>query len=89
LEKGGKSELINLGTGSGNSVLEIVNNVQNITGRKFDLKQGETRKGEYAKIYAEIKKAKKVLGWKPKRTIEDSVKSLVKWYAKHPQGWEY
>lgn len=87
LREGGSSEIINLGTGKGNSVLEIVNAVQKITGAKFDLKKGEERKGEYAVMYANIEKAKKILGWQPKRTIEDSVNSLVKWYKKHPKGW--
>ncbi len=87
LKDGGRSEIINLGTGKGNSVLEIVNAVQKITGVKFDFEKGEERKGEYAVMYANIDKAKKVLGWEPKRTIEDSVNSLVKWYKKHPKGW--
>jgi len=88
LEKGGKSEIINLGTGNGNSVLEVVDKVQKITGKKFKVEKSEPRKGEYAKVYANIAKAKKVLGWEPKRSIEDAVISLVKWYEKHPKGWE-
>lgn len=87
LEKKDVNEVINLGTGKGNSVLEIVKAVQKITGKKFDLKKGETRKGEYARVYADITKAKKVLGWQPQRSIEDSVNSLVKWYKNHPNGW--
>jgi len=81
------SEIINLGTGKGNSVLEIVKAVQKITGVKYDVKKGVERKGEYAVMYADIGKAKKVLNWSPKRTIDDSVNSLVKWYKKHPKGW--
>jgi UDP-glucose 4-epimerase len=87
LKKGGKSEIINLGTGSGNSVLEIVEKVEKITDKSLPRKKGNTRKGEYAKIYADISKAKKVLKWKPTRSIEDSIHSLVKWYTKHPHGW--
>jgi UDP-glucose 4-epimerase len=81
-------EVVNLGTGTGNSVLEIVNKVQQVTGKKFPLQKTTPRQGEYAKIYADIKKAKKVLDWQPKRSIEDSIKSLVKWYKHHPFGWE-
>ncbi len=88
LLKGGKSEIINLGTGTGNSVLEIVNKVQEVTGTKFEIKKTTPRKGDPARIVASIEKAKSVLGWKPKRTIEDSVKSLVKWYKVHPKGWD-
>lgn len=88
LLQGGTSEIINLGTGTGNSVLEIVEKVQEVTGVKFDLKKAEPRKGEYAKMIASIEKAKKVLGWEPTHSIEDSVNSLVKWYKDHPKGWD-
>lgn len=85
---GGESGVINLGTGTGNSVLEVVKKVQEIVGVKFDLQKGEPRKGEYAKMVASIKKAKEVLGWEPTRTIGASVKSLVSWYKSHPHGWQ-
>jgi len=89
LTKGGSSQFINLGTGTGNSVLEIVNKVQELTGKKFDVKASDKpREGEAPKLVASIDKAKKILGWEPKRTIEDSVKSLLIWYKNHPQGWE-
>jgi UDP-glucose 4-epimerase len=84
---GGKSEIINLGTGAGNSVLEIVKTVQKVTGKKFAVGKSEPRKGEYAKIYADNSKAKEVLGWQPERSIEKSIESLVKWYTAHPKGW--
>ncbi len=85
---GGKNQIFNLGTGTGNSVLEIINKVQQITGVRFDIKKTVSRQGEYAKMIASIDKAGKILKWKPKRTIEDSVKSLVLWYKNHPHGWE-
>lgn len=87
LRKGGKSEVVNIGTGNGNSVLEIVNTVQQILGVKFEIKKGEPRKGEPSKLIADNKKAKKLLGWQPQRTIKDSVKSLVAWYKRYPNGW--
>jgi len=87
LERKGANEIINLGTGTGNSVLEIVEMVEKVTGKTLDKKKAEARKGEYAKMIADIKKAKNVLGWEPKHTISDSVNSLVSWYGKHPQGW--
>jgi UDP-glucose 4-epimerase len=89
LKNNGQSDIFNLGTGKGNSVLEVVNQVQKITGVKFPIKKGKARQGEYAEIYANIDKAKRTLRWKPKRTIEDSISSLTKWYKNHPQGWDY
>lgn len=90
LKEGGKSNLFNLGTGYGNSVLEIVNKVKEITGIDFEVGiSSDVRKGEIKEICADISKVKKVLGWKPRRTIKDSVRSLVKWYKNRPSGWDY
>jgi UDP-glucose 4-epimerase len=87
LMNGGSNEMINIGTGTGNSVMEIVNAVQNITGKKFDIGETTPRQGEYARMIAATDKSKKILGWQPKRRIEDSVQSLVTWYTSRPQGW--
>lgn len=83
-----RSQIINLGTGTGNSVLEIVDRVKEVTGADFPLHKTKPRQGEYAKMVADITKAKKILNWKPKRTLKDSVQSLVKWYETHPNGWK-
>lgn len=88
LFNGGKNEIINLGTGTGSSVLEIVNQVQSVTGVKFPLEKTTPREGDDSKKIASIGKAKSVLGWQPKRTIKNSVDSLVKWYKSHPNGWK-
>lgn len=88
LLNGGENEVFNLGTGTGSSVLEIIDTVQKVTGVKFEAQKGSPREGEYAKMIASIEKAKKVLNWEPKRSLEDSIKSLVTWYKNHPQGWE-
>lgn len=88
LIKKGSSEVINLGTGKGNSVLEIINAVQKATGKKFTIKEGLPRSGEYGKIIASIDKAEKILNWQPTKSLDDSIKSLVSWYKKRPQGWE-
>lgn len=87
LLNGGESQIINLGTGKGNSVLEIVDTVEKVTGAKLDRQKGEARKGEYASMVADITKAKNILGWEPKRSIEESINSLLKWYKIHPRGW--
>jgi UDP-glucose 4-epimerase len=89
LLRGGESTIFNLGTGRGSSVLEIVKTVEEITGKKLGRKKAQARKGEYAVMVADITKAKKVLGWVPKRSLKDSVESLVKWYKNHPKGWRF
>lgn len=89
LKSGGKSEVINLGTGKGYSVLEIIDAVQKETGVKFKINKARPREGEVPKMIASFKKAKKVFGWEPKRTLDDSIKALASWYEKHPNGWDY
>lgn len=88
LGRGGESDVFNLGTGTGNSVREIVSKVES----SFDVcipekKSGAPRKGEYAKIYAHPQKARDVLGWEPKRTLDESITSLGEWYRAHPHGY--
>lgn len=83
-----KSETINLGTETGNSVFEIVNQVKKLTGKEIPIEKANIRLGDDAKKIADIKKAKEILGWSPKRNIADSVKSLLIWYKNHPNGWE-
>ena len=84
---GGKSEVANLGTATDNSVLEIIKTVENVTEKKFKIQKTTPRIGDPAKLVASVEKAKKLLGWEPKRTIDDSINSLVLWYKKNPHGW--
>ncbi|MDO8452435.1 MAG: UDP-glucose 4-epimerase GalE [bacterium] len=87
LFEGKDSNDFNLGTGEGNSVLEIIKVVEKVTGKEIELTKGETRKGDTAKVFASTKKAKEVLGWEATKSLEDSVRSLVTWYNLHPDGW--
>jgi UDP-glucose 4-epimerase len=89
LLNGGNSDFINIGTGKGFSVEEIVKSVENIMNVTLPRKQGESRKGEYAAVYASYEKAKKLLSWEPQRSLKDSVESLEKWYKTHSNGYSY
>ena len=86
---GGKSEHINIGTGAGNSVMEIIRKVEEVIDCKIPVGTGERRQGEAAKIIASIEKAKNVIGWEPKHSLEDSIVSLKKWYEARPKGWSH
>ncbi len=88
LKHKGANVTLNLGTGAGNSVREIIDTVQKVTGRSFRIGRARPRSGEYPKMIAATSKAKKVLGWKPTHTLKDSITSLVSWYTKHPGGWK-
>lgn len=85
----GSSNIFNLGTGTGSSVLEIVNTVENIFETNLERKKGELRKGEDPAIYADNQKAIKLLEWKPEKSLKESVISLKKWYSNHPKGYKH
>jgi len=88
LNEENKSDVFNLGTGTGNSVLEIINLVKEKTGVDFEANMSQNRrKGEADKMIADITKSEKVLDWKPTHTLEQSIDSLIAWYKKYPKGW--
>lgn len=64
-------EAINLGTGKGTSVLEIVDAFQKASGKKVPYRIVPRRPGDIATCYAATGKAKEMLGWEAKRTIDD------------------
>ena len=74
------SGCINLGTGIGTSVKEIIEAAEKVTGKKCPVEYGERRAGDPAKLYAANTMAKEVLGWQPKYTkIEDIVATAWRW----------
>ncbi len=87
LLKGKGNQIINLGTGIGYSVLEIIETVQKTTGSKLKVSKSISRKGECAQAVASNQKAKRILRWRPKRSLEDSIRTLMKWYSVRPKGW--
>lgn len=87
LSEGNQSEIVNLGTGKGFSVEEIVKKVEEIVDVKMPREKGETRAGEYAAIYANFDKAKKLLDWQPTKTLDESINNSVTWFRNKPQGF--
>ncbi|MBW6483057.1 MAG: UDP-glucose 4-epimerase GalE [Vicingaceae bacterium] len=71
--------IINLGTGVGVTVLEVIEAFEKVTDKKLNYTIGERRAGDVAAIYANNDKAKKLLNWKPIYTIEDMMRSAWKW----------
>lgn len=81
---------VNLGTGTGVSVKEIIGATKQELGVDFDIKKSNNlRQGESAKLYANIEKANTLLGWKPVRNISESIIKLNKWYSNKPDGYDY
>jgi UDP-glucose 4-epimerase len=75
-------QIVNAGTGLGVSVLEIIHTFEKVTGVKLNWTIGPRREGDVSQIYANPKLAEELLGWKTKRTIEDSLKDAWNWEQK-------
>ena len=75
-------EFFNVGTGKGNSTLEIVNTFEKATGVKLNWKFGPRREGDIEEIYGNVEKANKVLGWKAEAKLDDFLRSAWKWQEK-------
>ncbi len=80
-------DAINLGTGVGYSVLDMVKAFEEANGIKVPYKIGPRRPGDLATVYSNPEKAEKVLGWKAKRTLVDMCRDLWTWQKNNPNGF--
>ncbi len=83
LNKGGKSQCLNLGNGKGFSVKEVIDSAKRITGIDFKVNEVDKRAGDPPELIADSKKAIELLRWKPTYTDLDQIlKSAWDWHKK-------
>jgi UDP-glucose 4-epimerase len=88
LRRGGESDFMNLGTGNGYSVMEVIESARKVTGKPIATKIEARRAGDPPKLVADPRKAKKVLGWTPTMSdLSTILRSQWEWREKHPQGY--
>jgi UDP-glucose 4-epimerase len=88
LRRGGETEFLNLGTGDGYSVMEVIECARKVTGKAIPTKSEARRAGDPPELVADAGKARKVLGWQPAMSDLPSIlRSQWKWMHKHPQGY--
>lgn len=87
LDKGGSSDVFNLGSGDGYSVKEIVDTARRITAREIPAIVEPRRQGDPSVLIASNKKAAEVLGWSPKRNLETIIADAWHWHSTHPNGY--
>jgi len=85
-EKEGESLAVNLGTGRGHSVLEVIRAAENATGRPVRRKIVPRRPGDPPILVADPAKAQRVLGWTAQRNLGDIVSSAWMWLKKNSKG---
>jgi UDP-glucose 4-epimerase len=72
-------EVFNLGTGKGNSVLEVIKSFEKVTGKKINYKLVDRREGDITAAYADTNYANDELGWKTELSLDDALLSAWKW----------
>ena len=79
----------NLGSREGFSVRQVVQAVEEVTGRPLPVTEGPRREGDPPRLVADATRARTDLGWSPKRsTMPEMVRSAWEWMRTHPDGYE-
>lgn len=71
--------MFNIGTGNGQSVLEVISTFESVSGLKLNYTIGPRRAGDVVQIYASCDKATDVLGWKAERSLRNALETAWKW----------
>jgi len=87
LEEGGENTVLNLGTGSGYSVRQILEGVERVTGSPVPHTIGPRRPGDPAHLTASYARAHRVLGWEPKRDLEEMIRTAYRFLRARPEGY--
>ncbi|WP_434923057.1 UDP-glucose 4-epimerase GalE [Glutamicibacter sp. PAEs-4] len=77
----------NLGTGTGSSVLEVIEAFARVSGKEVPYEIVERRSGDVAENYANAEKARLELGWKAEHGLEQMVEDMWRWQKGHPTGF--
>ena len=72
-------KILNVGSGTGVSVFEVVNRLQACLGFELEVRKGERRAGDPPRLVADISKSKEVLGWRPRRDLDSIIRSSWAW----------
>lgn len=84
LRSGGRSECLNLGTGRGYSVLEVIETARRITGRPIPAENAPPRPGDPSRLVADATRARLILGWEPVLSdLETIIRSAWQWQMSH------
>jgi len=86
---GGETIALNLGTGHGTTVKELVKTIEEVTGRTVPVEYGARREGDSPVLVADNAKAREVLGWVPKHDLSSIIATAWSWHARANFVTEY
>lgn len=75
-------DVFNIGTGQGNSVMELIQAFEKVSGEKLNYEIGARREGDVEKVYANVDKANNKLHWHVEHSLEDSLRDSWNWQKK-------
>ena len=78
---------LNLGTGSGTSVMEVIRAFERASGRTVPFEFAPRRAGDVAQYFADVSLARSVLGWRALQGIDDMCRDVWRWQQANPQGY--
>jgi UDP-glucose 4-epimerase len=81
-KNGGYYDVFNIGTGKGNSVLELIQAFENVNQLALNYEIGNRRAGDIEKIFGDVKKAEKEMNWRAEKNIEEGLKDAWAWEQK-------
>lgn len=81
------SMVLNLGTGKGYSVKEVVETVIRVTGREIPIEWLGRRPGDPEAIWADSSRARSLMGWVPRYNLEDMIQTAWNWHLARPDGY--
>jgi UDP-glucose-4-epimerase GalE len=87
LEAGNDSTTVNLGTGRGSSVFEVLESARRASGVPIPVELSERRPGDPVALFADTTKALEVLGWTARYGLDDIVATAWAWHSTHPHGY--
>jgi UDP-glucose 4-epimerase len=87
LEQGGATTAVNLGSGVGSSVRQIVDTASRISGRQVPLVNSPRRAGDPVRVFADNALAKTTLGWAPNYGLNEVIETAWAWHSTHLDGY--
>ncbi|MGB8861968.1 MAG: UDP-glucose 4-epimerase GalE [Ilumatobacteraceae bacterium] len=87
LRAGGATVALNVGTGVGSSVFDIIHATERISGRPVPYEIAARRAGDPVVTYADPTKVRATLGWSASHGLDDIIESAWQWHSSHPDGF--
>ena len=85
LQRGGESDVFNLGTGRGYSVREMIRSAEKVSGRSINAHEAPRRAGDPPRLIADPSKAERVLGWRAEHELETIMQTAWTWQQRQAE----